>query len=560
MNSRLGVLVSAVAALGLMAGCGDPDDDSMAAQVTLSGVVAQGGALAGAAVNVKCAAGSGSTTSLANGSYKLDLADARLPCLLRATSADGATRLHSVAAGSGSGSAIAQITPLSELLLARLAGMAAASYFDTVDVNTLAGAVTAGQIGSGQAAVLATLADAGIDASAIHQVLTDTLVGATAGSSGNAFDNVLLAFGTALANAGATLDSVAAALVAGTGAGPTSNTAALPADMLLKVAAQDCPALRSGQYRRVFVEDTGAGSTAFPTGVVSIDAVAGTLTGDEVSSFSASGPCRYTFANNDGSDFVVSQSGLLVIHGKPTGDTLRMIIGIPVQTHTVDELAGEWNLLGMDRDSDGAIHNVAGTLTVSAAGALTGGTWCGDLFTCEALTPANLSIKANAGGGFDLVDAGGDGDRVFAYRAGSGDLMLISIGQGGRPLFWSKKRTISLPVAGAVTSSWSLSVNAAQAVGSFTDGGNTILTVDSTNGLYTRSSLVNASTGVTRIETLQANAPRDGYTHRPAATVTASDGSASNVSEFVFLSLRGMGITPVALPGSNTLLLSVNKP
>ena len=50
---------------------------------------------------------------------------------------------------------------------------------------------------------------------------------------------------------------------------------------------------------------------------------------------------------------------------------------------------------------------------------------------------------------------------------------------------------------------------------------------------------------------------REGYGRRLAATVTGSDGLTSNVSEFITLPMRGMDLTPVAIPSTNQLILSV---
>src|SRR5437868_5414353 len=106
----------------LLAGCGGggstPQTPAFAG-VTLTGTAATGAALAGAKVEAKCGSLSGTATSAADGSYTLKVDNAALPCLLRAASADAATVLHSVAEGSGAAAATANITPVTELVIAK---------------------------------------------------------------------------------------------------------------------------------------------------------------------------------------------------------------------------------------------------------------------------------------------------------------------------------------------------------------------------------------------------------------------------------------------------------
>jgi hypothetical protein len=46
-------------------------------------------------------------------------------------------------------------------------------------------------------------------------------------------------------------------------------------------------------------------------------------------------------------------------------------------------------------------------------------------------------VRANADGGFDILDAGSTtpSGRMFGYRAGNGDLLLVLIEDDGRVLF-----------------------------------------------------------------------------------------------------------------------------
>ena len=149
---------------------------------------------------------------------------------------------------------------------------------------------------------------------------------------------------------------------------------------------------------------------------------------------------------------------------------------------------------------------------------------------------------------------------MFLYRTGGGELLRISTTDAGGHLSLStRKATNSLPAEGRVAEYWNITQNNNYTAGSITDGKNTVRTLNAAAGSFLRDNQINASTGVTRPETLKINTPRDGYSERVGETVTASDGSASTVGTFIALGLRGTGISAVGLPGNNTLALSINK-
>ena len=129
-RARSAGLMSLVLAL---AACGGGTDSStptptQPAALSLSGTAATGAAIAGGAVEAKCATGTGTATTQANGGYSMSITGGALPCVLRVTA--GSVVLHSVATGSGS-SAQANLTPVTELVVARLAGSAASAYFSS---------------------------------------------------------------------------------------------------------------------------------------------------------------------------------------------------------------------------------------------------------------------------------------------------------------------------------------------------------------------------------------------------------------------------------------------
>ena len=238
---------------------------------------------------------------------------------------------------------------------------------------------------------------------------------------------------------------------------------------------------------------------------------------------------------------------------------MRIGIVFPEQTHDVSALAGTWNLLNLgDQNGVGGLATVvAGDLSFDASGRMTSGTYCGDLKTCEPEAPdARQTLVANAQGGFDF-----DGGRVFAYRTGGGELMIVGISPDGAMALGTRKVARSLPTVGDV--SRSLNYTLARdftAPSAVNDSENTIASLAADGLSFMRTSVINFATGATRPETVQINVPLDGFARRVPETVTTSTGATQNVSEWIALTLRGTGITPVAFPATQQLVLSVVKP
>ena len=261
------------AAAALVA-CGGGDSPPAAGTtsttLTLTGTAATGAAMAGRPVDVKCATGTGTATTAAAGTYTISVTDGVLPCALRVTAADG-TVLYSVASGTGR-SAVTNINPVTHLVVAALTGANPTTLYTNFTSST-ASAVTAGNVTAAVTSVVNTLKAAGIDLSAIGNVLTASLVAANGATAGNAHDQGLDALKAAQTSSGTTLAQLTQTVAnTTTTATPTSTsfTASLPADLLLKPAAGNCAALRSGVYRVVAPKLSDAGS--FSTFTVAINA------------------------------------------------------------------------------------------------------------------------------------------------------------------------------------------------------------------------------------------------------------------------------------------------
>lgn len=221
---RTGIGQLLLAAAWGLAGCGGgdgaadpaPNPPPAAATLSLNGVAAVGAPLVGATVRATCSAGTPATaTTTGSGSYSLDVAGGVLPCLLRASggTAGGTPHtqmLHAWLPGAAGGtSARANLTPLTELMAAHLAGGPAAAFFDAADAARFA------QITPAAASSALDAVRSGLPA-ALRSALgsTDPLT-AEFQANGTGLDAVLDQLRAALAAAGLSLDAAATRLAAG---------------------------------------------------------------------------------------------------------------------------------------------------------------------------------------------------------------------------------------------------------------------------------------------------------------------------------------------------------
>ncbi len=576
---------AAIALPALLAACGGdsggstPTPPVVPASLGLAGTAATGPAIAGGSVTARCAAGAAATaTTAADGSYTLSVSAGTLPCVLQVTTASGASSLYSVASGSGT-SATANITPLTQLVVASLAGADPAAYFTRFDSGA-ATAVTSASVAAAQATVVRTLGSAGVDVAAAGDLVTGTLTPATSTTTGNAYaaalDTLQATLDAAVDNDGnamtlATLTAAVAATSPAAAPAAATGKASLPPEMLLAPAASTCAALRSGVYR--IVEPTPGADLADQTGKITLDATTlglvfadgstGTLTPH------ATEACRFT---NDGgkSDIVVSSAGVLAIRSFDV-DTGKYTAGIafPEQAHTLAELAGGWNTLGLRYDSDNAVYvGATATATFGATGTLSNASSCGDagdwnVATCSAIASGLPSFKVDADGGFDGIDAGATqaSSRAFAYRSGSGDLMMVNVDGDGSFEVRTQDKANDMPVAGRVNTTWDLRyTNQWLATPAVSESTNTVQTVDTTASSFVRLAMTVGGTDE-HLETVLLNSPRDGYNYRAATTVLGTDGTTSvSVSEWTNLGVRGMGFSALLRPAQKQFMFSVQQP
>ena len=189
----LAVLVASIAACGGGGGGDAPTSAGTptATNLTVSGTAATGLAIAGATVTGKCKVGTGTATTQANGTFILTVTDGQLPCVLQVTSPADGTKLHTLVFGSGE-TAVANITPLTEMTTARVLGSEPNVFFAAFDADAATQKITTASVASAQTAIDLVFTGT-IDTTPIGDFITTPLVAATQGNpnSGDAQDKLL---------------------------------------------------------------------------------------------------------------------------------------------------------------------------------------------------------------------------------------------------------------------------------------------------------------------------------------------------------------------------------
>ena len=490
--------------------------------ITLSGTAATGAAMAGAEVSLRCQGGSGSGTTSATGTFSVTVAGASLPCMLRATSAS--TTLYGLATGSGQGSATANVTPLTHLIVSTAARRDLAALFAEFGATSLGD----NQLATAKAAVAALLAGAGID------IVADAPLSQTF-AVGDALDRKLDALQTRLSTGGATLADLAASLRDGAADMAKAQLKAPP------IAA--CPHLRDGNYQSVFSDGaSGMLTIDFGTRTASqwISTAAGGRAHGGAITLSGTQACQFSFNGLDGRVYsaAASQQGIFVLRDStgPVG------ISFPMQKLAVADLAGAWNTIEYSSTERGF-----GTLAIGADGSVVARECAANADACTTQTLASRLVpvaRANpwAGGAalpdtFAVLAPGSTtmGVVTHAYRSPAGGMFLVSGVPGDGLLFASRQIALALPAVGRVVQSWTAEQTAAD-VSAFSYGGNRITAVDAATGSVTRANL---GDGLSQYRLY--NKPRDGMRYRPAQT-----GSGRNYNALVQLVPVGAGLTVYA--------------
>lgn len=562
---RIAVL-AVPATLAACGGGGSSSNDTpppAPAALTVSGTAATGAAMAKAAISVSCATGTGTATSGDDGKFTVTITGGALPCVLTAKSSDGSLELHSVAPGTstGSASATANVTPLSELLIAKYAGTDPKTFVTGFTAST---AIKSTDIATAQTALLGTLKAAGVDTTKASDILAGTLV---AGSKTD-YDGVLEQLKTTLANAGTNLAELTTAVTNTNKSSGTTSDATITT--VLAPAASDCPGLKTGKLRVVSFETTDPALASFQ---VSVDAAKLTATiGSTTYTLTKKAACRYTASATGAAstDVLVARSGMAVLlqSGGVSG------VAIPDQQLDVAALAGSYNRVTYSHNFDTEIGDFG--VTKFRADGYNGpadGTDKG-IFNCPKGygqcvedTQKKGTLKPNAAGGFDYVDPNDpQPTRVFAFRNAAGRVFMLGWEPGtGTVHVLSSQAALALPAVGKVASFWQFTVRPTTGLSPVTEDANTVTKVDTTAGLVTRQ--FSSTTNDGHFDTLAFN-PVDatqlsftGARYRDPALCTDAQGAAyTKCSRVVSLPFEGLVVTVSTVNTNRFMSVSIDKP
>lgn len=519
----------ATAAGLLLASCGGGGggSDSNQASLQLSGTAATGAALAGADVQVKCAGGgTGTATTTTAGGYTVSISGGTLPCIIKVsgTSNGVAVSLHSVAdagtaAANGNVNATANVTPVTEMIVAQLLAAMPSDAFANFNPQQ----VTAAAVSSAATAIIDALKAAGVDLSGIDP-LKATLVPATSTTAGNGYDQLLDLLGDSVGPEALPLvvNQIATAAVTSSTAGLTNALVAVSGGSLA-----GCPVAISGRYRtleyygRTAVREINFKDMKFQLRDGSyID-----MTAD------AAQPCTFTATGPDGTgkttewSVAFGPSGVGSFRARYTAPTATPgTVGyiFPEQAHPASTVVGTWSFLQSGYDvMDGQIH-WAGKLmfrsdnTVGACDYDTSNWSCVD-------DGMSMTLAARTDGGFDLAEGAEAVAQMYAYRSPAGNVALFgTTNAAGDPaaeqqtiLVAAKLEREALPAVGTVAKYWDTTLErpvggAVTTIAPRADQ-TTATAVDTAAGTVTRT---RESDG--RVDVVTFNSPVDGLRSRPA--------------------------------------------
>ena len=523
-------------AVAVLTACGEGPPEPAApvtpSSVTIGGTAAKGLALAGATVSVKCATGTGTATTAANGSYSLTITGAALPCALRVVGTEGST-FHSLLSGAAStGSFTANLTPLTDLLVARAAGAVPATFY----AGFVAASAPSASAVTQALADLRTMVAGVVDLTAVNPI-SDALVAANGSNAGNALDQKIDQLMAALTRAQTTVAELSAAIA-------SNPTATDPIKTVLQPAATACAWLRSGKYRIINPNET---DPLWKGSVLDLNAT--TLSGknfdNSIVTLTSDGGCQFTHSEPGATNKVmVSSAGVLVVHSQSTTNvnTRGVAIGLPEQTLPVSEFAGTWNIAGWDPASGISTPGyVAQTqeVVINSTGQVTSSTECVGLAPCSApSTPALRFVANTSSGGFDMIEGGANNGRVYLFKSVAGKAVFVIVANDRQLVIGSPKEALgALPAVGSVSNFREFLSNGSGSIGALAENTLTVTAVDTVANSYTRRRTADG-----RVDTFGVNKPRNGLRYRAANSCTVN-GVASNCGEVVQLPLQGMGIT-----------------
>ena len=226
LSRQLGLVLLTCAAAAALTACGGGGSSGTVAPASLSvsGTAATGAAIAAGVVTLKCVSGtSTAATTGVDGSFTIDVGSVTLPCVGRVdykNAAGVAQQLHTFIATAGT----ANITPMTELIVANLISGTAVDAFDKFDA-TKAKVITATQLTAAIAAIKTYFGTLGL---AVTEFPTDPIgtkfVAKNGSAVGDKVDALLDALAAKLLSSSLTLSNAVSAV---SGGGTTASTGAV---------------------------------------------------------------------------------------------------------------------------------------------------------------------------------------------------------------------------------------------------------------------------------------------------------------------------------------------
>lgn len=561
----------------LLASCGGGGGSSSASRETaanlqLSGTAATGLAMSNSTVRVKCASGAGSSTTDGSGAYSVVMGNGTLPCMLRVTGeVDGVViTLHSIAnngtTSGGSTTAVANLTPLTEMIVAQAAGSLPGALFDAFESSHAQ--LTPAMVNAATTQIVDALrTQTGIDLGSIDP-LKGQLVAATpaAPDQGNDHDKLLDALKAKVDTAA--LPQVVNQLVAAKkGAGDGALTLA---DVMRSVDRGNlpaCPAALSGKYR--FVGYHGV------SWVREFDFKNQQMLHPTQAAFDivpdAHEPCKFRASSGMVRiDVVIGPQGIGAwrLHHSNV-DLTRMGYIFPVQSHPVSALAGDWMLLASGENLALHSHSVE-RVTLTAAGDFSScsydtSTWA---LNCEPSDDGPVTLVPAEAGTYSMQGAERSW-RLYAYQVPNGKRVVFGASDPEGPLpsdegdilVAAQLAEMTLPAQGQVTRYWDVDLirTGYMTYDSYgpTAQETTITAIDPNAGILTR---MRASDG--RTDSFSINNPLPGVRFRPAQTWNHPQHGSTPLPPVYQVPLVDLGfaITVNAEQNVHTYAISVLRP
>ena len=326
-NVRWTGLLAMCALLAACSGGGGGGSTSGAESVSaISGTAAAGTALSGATITVSCQdVNPVQTIAATDGSYSVTLpAGAKAPCLLSATSTDttgATTTFYSAVASGASGTATANISPITQLVVANAIGSVPSG---ATSLAAVASSLSSANIATSTASVVTGLSSAlGVNSAALASPLTGALTAALpdSGVPPSAQDGAIDQVMSALNIGSTTMDTLSAA-VSNRAASVLASVSGVATQAGLPTsAAAGCPFAASGVYATANVGASNLRNGVPNFGFVKLDfsamtAVDGSGQAFTVTQPNANNPCQFLVQSGARSiNFQVSRSGFIVATG-----------------------------------------------------------------------------------------------------------------------------------------------------------------------------------------------------------------------------------------------------